>query len=179
MYVRWFYLISGVTYLLVILNVRKVVLSEGKLVLVGEFICRLLWCLKFRKMFSSVPSKEKKPYIRKKLPVTKLHIAKTSRMFLGSQSFQRYDNRIKTIKNEWYFVWKSAPNQAYCRGLSEKDTFDSDYYAKYGKIFRHLTFTLHKNLLKFFDCSKKSKKLSIMKTELNISTASPKNVTIM
>ena len=45
-------------------------------------------------------------------------------MFLDSQSFQCYDNRIKTIKNEWYLVLKSAPSQAYCRGFSEKDTFD-------------------------------------------------------
>ena len=100
-------------------------------------------------------------------------------MFLDSQSFQCYDNRIETIKNEWYFVWKNAPNQAYCRGFSEKDTFDSDFYTKYGKIFRHLTFLLHKNLLKISDCSKKSKKLSNMKSELNISTATPKNVKIM
>ena len=100
-------------------------------------------------------------------------------MFLDSQSFQCYDNRIKTIKNEWYLVLKSAPSQAYCRGFSEKDTFDTDYYAKHGKIFRHLTSALHEKLLKIFACSKKSKKLSIMKTELNISIATPKNVKIM
>ena len=94
----------GGTCLLDILNVFKEVLSEGKLVLVGEFICIFLWCLKFRKKFSSVPSKEKKPYVRKKLPVTKLRIVKSSCMFLKSQSFQCYDNRIETIKNEWYFV---------------------------------------------------------------------------
>ena len=94
----------GGTCLLDILNVFKEVLSEGKLVLVGEFICIFLWCLKFRKKFSSVPSKEKKPYVRKKLPVTKLRIIKSSCMFLKSQSFQCYDNRIETIKNEWYFV---------------------------------------------------------------------------
>ena len=130
-----------------------------------------LRCFKFRKTFSSGSSKEKKPYVRKKLPVTKLYIVKTSRM-----SFQCYENRIEHTKNEWSFVWKSAPNQAFCRGVSEKDTSDSDYDATFGKIFSYLTFVLHQNLLKFFDCSKKSNKLSIMKTELNISTATPKEI---
>ena len=74
--------ICGGTCLLIILNVCKVVLSEGKLILVGEFICRFLWCLKFRKIFSSVPSKKKKPYVRKKRPVTKLHIVKLLVCFL-------------------------------------------------------------------------------------------------
>ena len=69
--------------MLIILNVCMVVLSEGKLILALEFICRFLRCFKFRKTLSAEPSKEKKPYVRKKLPVTKHHMVKTSRKTVG------------------------------------------------------------------------------------------------
>ena len=161
------------------------VLSEGKFVLVGEFICRFLWSLKFRKIFSSVPSKENKSYVRKKVPVTKLRIVKTSRMFSWLTKFPVLWQLHWNYKKWMVFCWKKCTKSRllfeknyYCY-FSKKETFDSDYYVKYGKIFRHVTFVLYKNLLKIFDCSKKSRKLSIMKTELNISTATPKNYKIM
>ena len=138
-----------------------------------------LRCFKSWETFSSESSKEKKPCVRKKLPVTKLYIVKTSRM-----SFQCYENRFEHTKNERSFVWKSAPNQAFCKGFLGKRHIwhiwrDFDVKFKFGKIFSHLAFVLHTNLLKTFYCLNKSKKLSIMKTELNISTTTPKSVKTM
>ena len=69
--------ICGGTYLLIIFNVCKVVLSEGKLILAGEFICRFLRCFKFRKKLSSEPSKEKKPYVLKKTSCNQTHYRKS------------------------------------------------------------------------------------------------------
>ena len=69
--------IGGGTYLLIILNVFKVVLSEGKLILAGELICRFLRCFKFRKKLSSEPSKEKKQYVLKKASCNQTHYRKS------------------------------------------------------------------------------------------------------
>ena len=61
-------------------------------------------------------------------------------MFLDSQGFQCYHNYIGAIKNERYFVLKSAPNQAHITGFLEKDTFDSDYDAKFVKYLTNSHF---------------------------------------
>ena len=77
--------ICGGAYLLIISIVYKVGLLEGNLCL-GRF----LQCFKFQKTFSTKPSKEMKPYVSKKLPVTKPHIAKISPKTV--EKFQCFQN---------------------------------------------------------------------------------------
>ena len=61
-------------------------------------------------------------------------------MFLDSQGFQCSDNCMEAIKNEQDFVLKSAPNQAHIRGFLEKDTFGSDFDAKFVKYLTNSHF---------------------------------------